>query len=277
MSLEDWKASVDPKVRGSWNLHRALPQGMQFFILLSSVVGIYGNPGQSNYAAGNTYQDTLARYRVSCGEKATALDLGVILSEGVVAENVRIMEHLKRLGFMLPLTQDDLFSLLEYHCNPSISLPEVGHAQIVTGLELPAKIRAKGDEVHSMLNQPLFRKMHQINSSGQASSPITNQGLDFRTLFENATSSKELELAVAEALRKKMSKALGIPLGGIELKNRVDSYGVDSLVAVELRNWILKELQAEVAVFEILGGATLTGVGQTIVSKSAFQRKGKLE
>ena len=38
MTFEDWKASVNPNVRGSSNLHKILPKGMEFFIMLLSFV-----------------------------------------------------------------------------------------------------------------------------------------------------------------------------------------------------------------------------------------------
>ena len=60
MTFEDWKASVDPKVRGSWNLHTNLPKGMDFFILLSSLCGIVGKETTANYDAGNSCMDALA-------------------------------------------------------------------------------------------------------------------------------------------------------------------------------------------------------------------------
>ena len=75
-----------PKVQGSWNLHDLLPRGMDFFICLSSVSGVVGGGGQANYAAANTYMDALVRYRTMRGEKATAIDLGWMESEGVAAE-----------------------------------------------------------------------------------------------------------------------------------------------------------------------------------------------
>lgn len=48
MTLEDWNTSTDPKVRGTWNLHSLRPNGLDFFILFSSIVGIIGGPGQGN-------------------------------------------------------------------------------------------------------------------------------------------------------------------------------------------------------------------------------------
>ncbi|KAL3473275.1 KR domain-containing protein [Aspergillus californicus] len=80
MPFESWKASKLPKVQGSWNLHTLLPKEMDFFAMFSSIPGIFGNRGQSNYAAGNTFLDALARYRVAIGEKGSSIDLGMVFS-----------------------------------------------------------------------------------------------------------------------------------------------------------------------------------------------------
>ena len=89
MPSESLNAALRPKVQGSWNLHQ-LPKGMDFFVLLSSYAGIIGGLGQANYASGNTYQDALARHRVAHGEKAVALDLGIVESVGMVFEHAEV-------------------------------------------------------------------------------------------------------------------------------------------------------------------------------------------
>lgn len=52
MTHEQFLGTIRPKVHGSWNLHKYLPQDMDFFVLLSSSVGIAGSRGQGNYSAG---------------------------------------------------------------------------------------------------------------------------------------------------------------------------------------------------------------------------------
>lgn len=69
-----------------------------------------------------------------------------------------------------------------------------------------------------------------------------------------------------------MSKVLGIPEENIDLRNRMEAYGVDLLAGVELRNWLVREMGAEVAIFEIMGGATLLGVGSVVAGKSSFRQ-----
>lgn len=273
MAFDDWVESMQPKVQGSWNLHVALPAVMDFFIMLSSVCGVFGNGGQSNYAAGNTFQDALAEYRRSHGEKAVALDLGIILSEGFVAENQSVMDRLKRVGLFLPIHQNKLFAMFDYYCDPSRGVAKPFQAQVITGLEIPANMLAQGAEVPLAMRRPLFRHMHQIDASGAGSSnAASEQALDTKQMFTEAESLAEAAAVVAKALKAKLSKIMGIPMDDIDLLHGVESYGVDSLVAVELRNWLAKELSADVAVFEILGGATLAGVGQTVASKSSFRK-----
>lgn len=56
MGYESWKVAVECKTLGSWNLHTLLPEAMDFFVLLSSASGVVGLRGQTNYAAGNTFE-----------------------------------------------------------------------------------------------------------------------------------------------------------------------------------------------------------------------------
>ncbi|KAL8893690.1 MAG: hypothetical protein Q9192_005018 [Flavoplaca navasiana] len=276
LDIRDHISHLAPKVQGSWNLHSALPSGLDFFILLSSVCGIFGNSGQSNYAAGNTFQDVLARFRVSHGEKATALDLGIILSEGFVAENKHIMDHLMRLSLLLPISLDELFALFDLYCDPERELEEPAtYSQLITGLKLPADQKAEGRDILVAMQQPMFRHMHEIaptttvNPSDGKKRRVQN---DLRIQFSQAASQEDAAVIVSEALRTKMSRILGVSLDEIQLDSRVESYGVDSLVAVELRNWLANEVDADVAVFELLGSATLRNVGTVVAGKSSNRK-----
>jgi len=66
MGYEQWRAAVNPKVYGTWNIHKVFGNELDFLILLSSSGGIIGSFSQSNYCAGNTFQDAFARYRSGC-------------------------------------------------------------------------------------------------------------------------------------------------------------------------------------------------------------------
>ena len=276
MTFDDFTSSTRPKVAGSWNLHAALPKGLDFFVLLSSICGIFGGPSQSNYAAGNTYKDALAHYRVSQGEQGASLDLGMMTGEGVVAENQSLQSLLKRTGFFMEISQAELFAILEYYCDPALDLSSTPQrCQAVVGIELPGVLRAHGIDEPYWMRRPLFRHFHQMNTNvaGTDLQSAQDDAPDYSTLLRNAASPGEAAGVVSEGLVGKMSKILGLPLANIDTGKPVHAYGVDSLIAVELRNWLLRQMQADVAVFEILGNASLEVLCGGIVEKSGYYRK----
>ena len=133
-------------MQGSWNLHALFPKGMDFFILLSLACGVFGNGRQANYAAGNTYQDALTRYRGALGEKATALDIGALLSERFLTENDSSLRGAVGGGFLPPMSEAELLALLDHCCDSTADISTPLRCQAVTGIETPANIQAKGME-----------------------------------------------------------------------------------------------------------------------------------
>ncbi|MFI4954481.1 MAG: SDR family NAD(P)-dependent oxidoreductase, partial [Gammaproteobacteria bacterium] len=89
---QDWekfKTVLAGKAWGAWNLHRStLKYGVEldFFIACSSIAGILGSPGQSNYAAANTFLDGLMRYRQAQGLAGLSIAWGPWRDGGMAAE-----------------------------------------------------------------------------------------------------------------------------------------------------------------------------------------------
>ena len=276
MTFDNWIASVQPKVQGSWNLHTLLPSGLDFFILLSSVAGIIGSGGQANYAAGNTYMDALAHHRIANGEKAVSLDVGWMKSEGVVAENKYLERGFEAAGFLMPISQRELFALLDHYCDPTLEPLTPASCQKVIGLESPGATRAKGADEPDWMRRPTFSHMHQIGASQATSSANdAEKAVDFSALLGSASSLEEASAVVVDGLTRKLAKALSIPREDIETAKPLHAYGVDSLLAVELRNWFAKEMGANVAIFDIMGAASFEAVGLVVVGKSSFRKEEK--
>ncbi|KAJ4354677.1 uncharacterized protein N0V89_006414 [Didymosphaeria variabile] len=270
MTFDQWTECTLPKVQGSWNLHQAMNGAeLDFFILFSSAGAIFGNGGQSNYAAGNTFQDALARFRVSRGEKAISLNLGMILGGGYVAENDAIRERLIRNREIFPIQLEEFLAMLDYCCNPDLGLLSPDESQLVTGVTLPAQLRAEGRDVPLRLLQPILRCIAQIPVRMSVKAQHDAAGDNLTVKFREAENVNEAASVATAMLRIKTSKLLGMQVEEIEPNSQIEHYGVDSLVAIELRNWISKEVDVDIAVFEILGGMTMLELGSLIAQRSA--------
>ncbi|MGB1015993.1 MAG: KR domain-containing protein, partial [Nannocystaceae bacterium] len=74
------------KVEGARNLH-LLTEAMELdlFVMYAAAAGLLGSPGQSNYAAANTFLDALAHYRVARGLPGLSIDWGPFAEVGLAA------------------------------------------------------------------------------------------------------------------------------------------------------------------------------------------------
>ncbi|KAI0156515.1 polyketide synthase PksD [Xylariaceae sp. FL1272] len=263
MSYSQWNRTTSSKVAASWNLHLALAD-VDFMIFLSSVSGIVGNPGQSNYAAGCTFQDALARFRNARGQSTTCIDLGVMRKIGVVAETKSLQQHFENesnnLGYV---EEDELLAFLDIVCDPAAeqsSIPD----QLVLGLGLPAHSSEQSVGSLAPGRGSLFSYFRQARTRGAseaAGSGLTEQ-------FRRAKTQNERMNLVCVSLASRLARSLAIKQEDIDPGKPLHAYGVDSLVAVELRNWIFENYAADVAVGELVSGRTVEGVGELIEKSS---------
>lgn len=266
MTHQQWERTVRSKVLTSWNLHTLLPD-LDFFIMLASVSGLVGNPGQSNYAAGCTFQDSLARHRTSRGQNAISIDLGPMRTVGVVAETKAFQKAFD--AFTIPVEEDEFLSLMSICCDPSRGAISAAECQITMGLTTPAEMLSRSIAPPEFLQRPLFAYFGRSwGVSGDASTANKN---NITELFRQSISAEGRALVVIEALSIKLARALSIESSDVDVEQPLHAFGVDSLVAVELRNWIAKQFAADLPVFEIMGGRTVAAIGDLITKTSQIK------
>ncbi|RYP42530.1 hypothetical protein DL767_000218 [Monosporascus sp. MG133] len=268
MSHEKWELTIRSKAHTSWNLHRLLPN-LDFFIQLSSLAGIVGPAAQSNYAAGCTFQDALARHRTAIGQKAVSLDLGWMVDVGIIAENKAYQRYRQNVEDMQKVTAADLLAVLEIYCDPSLPILQPDKSQLLIGVMTPAHRLSRGLAPTPATEQPLYLGFAQAH--GSPVHQAVKQETSFATLFRKANTVEERTEVVIRALSSRLARALSISVENVEPNGSILDYGVDSLMAVELRNWIDKDFQANVAVFDIMGGTSITNIGQIVASRSKLK------
>jgi NAD(P)-dependent dehydrogenase (short-subunit alcohol dehydrogenase family)/acyl carrier protein len=278
MTFAQWDLTMRSKVQSSYNLHRLLPQDLDFFVLLSSLAGVVGQMGSANYSAGCSFQDALARHRLAHDQRALSLDIGWMKNIGIIAETSAYQRQRQRLEDMQPIDAGELLAVLTLALDPALPLPMPVHAQpgqLLFGLRTPADLMARGRAVPAVLERPLFAafaydptavRADSISSSANASAP------DDSVLFRQAAvGSRERSMIVRRALASKLARAMLIAPDDVEPTKPLSAYGVDSLMAVDLRNWFGKEFGANVAVFDIMGGAPIAKIAETVAVKSTLK------
>lgn len=273
MTWTQWEISIRSKVQTSWNLHALIPnsQCLDFFVLLSSLAGIYGTIGQSNYASGCSFQDALAQHRTARGQKAVALDIGWMRNIGVIAENATYQQQRKNTADMNQIEDTELMALLDMYCDPLQPVLELEKTQLLVGVVTPADLLAQGQTPPALSMVPLFAGFAQpLNGQGSACGEGGSHAVDFGELFRKTANDQERANVVVSALIAKLARALSVSAGNIEHNKQLHDYGVDSLMAVELRNWIARDFAANVAVFDIMGGTKIAAIGEMVVEKTQF-------
>lgn len=260
MTAAVWNEPLDSKYHGSRNLAELLPADMDFLVLLSSFAGVIGNRGQSNYAAGNTYQDGLARHLVTQHKRrAVSVNLGLVLETGSANSNYFFVQSTLRAGFS-GVTQEQLMALLDVVCDRDYDCSLPGAAQVVHVVDSPRQLWQKGHEsVVGWMTKPLFRNLHRIGAAyatsaegSSAAGMSSANAVDYAAMARDAATIDEAADIVYKGFVQKLAKSLSLQEKDIDSSQPAYQIGVDSLVAVEIRYWFMKTFGVEVAVFHIL-------------------------
>ncbi|MEV6191898.1 SDR family NAD(P)-dependent oxidoreductase [Streptomyces sp. NPDC051920] len=212
-----------PKVDGAAHLHRLTADTpLDLFLLISSAAGVFGNPGQGNYAAANVFLDQLAHHRQALGLPAVSLSFGAWAGEGLAAEHADL-DRMARLGHRA-LTPDQGRELVE------LALRRGTPHLIASALDLP-RLRAAAaatDDGTAALWRSLLPAPRTVPQGGVG-------------LADRLARLPEADRAarVLALVREEASRALGLPsTESVRPDQPLRELGMDSVTAVELRNRI---------------------------------------
>ncbi|KAI2615012.1 putative polyketide synthase [Hypoxylon sp. NC1633] len=259
MSREAWLTVIEAKVKGSWNVHNALSRldkekELDFFVMTSSINGKVGTATESNYCAANNFLDVFARYRRSLGLPAISLGIGMVSEVGYLHENPQIEDLLLRKGIR-SITEDELLQIFDFALSrpPTSAHFEdlLSHPHLLTGLEVTGfqDKRKQGyngywqfldDARFSVLTCALKR-----SSAGEATQVSGSQW----SVISEALDSKNQETVMAVIggmIAKKMSNLILVPIGKLDVKTSLSNFGMDSMLAAELRQYIFSATGVDV-------------------------------
>jgi phthiocerol/phenolphthiocerol synthesis type-I polyketide synthase C len=255
LTPDELAAVLRPKVAGGWALHRVFRDvPLDFFVLFSSGSAVLGSPMLAGYAAANAFLDGLAHHRRAAGLPALSVDWGYWTGTGIVerfaTEHGRSLIPKGMAGFTAEEGVDALRTLLGGHTTQALVLPvdwerwRAAHPQAAKAPLLrelftgTTPSRPEGSPPVPDATEP--RPEHPpAEAPGR-----TGDGLGGRT--------------PEEYLLGQVATVLGLPASRVNTRRSLTAQGIDSLMAVELRTRVGRDLGVQLPVARILGQRTLS-------------------
>ncbi|PYH90895.1 KR-domain-containing protein [Aspergillus ellipticus CBS 707.79] len=268
LSATDFHTVFAPKVMGTKNLDQLFHSTpLDFFIMFSSLASIVGNRGQSNYVAANLFMATVAAQRRARGLAASVFHIGMVLGVGYVSATGIYESTLRQYNYM-PISEDEFRDM--FATAVVVGRAGSGHVpEVITGLSRHS--------LRSEVQKPFWfenlRFGHHTLEEGGAGGdgaagavggemvPLRERVADAQARVAESGGSgsgkgvEAVEEVIEQAFCAKMERMLQAEKGSVAaVKNQpLINLGVDSLIAVEIRSWFLKELEVDVPVLKVVG------------------------
>ncbi len=247
---------MQPKIEGAWNLHtHTLNKPLDFFVLFSSAASLLGSAGQGNYAAANAFLDGLAHYRQSQNLPALSINWGAWAEVGLAAAQTNRGDRMASLGFgSIP---------------PQQGLEILGHlltdktAQLgVIPINWAKVLRANP----AVIKMPLFQLLTEVfSNSGEIETEKSTNFLSRQALL--ATPSDERQLLLETYFHEQVARVLRMPASKLDRHQPLNSQGLDSLVAVELKNKLKNDLGVDLPMIRFIQGPSIAQLSAQVLTQ----------
>ena len=226
MSWTAFAAVLAPKVRGAWHLHRLTQtEPLDFFILFSSLTSLIGAAGQANYAGANAFLDALAHHRRARQLPALSINWGAWAGVGMAAER-HLDEYLHQRGLGMIPPQAGMQLMAQMIAQQPV---QIGIAPVTW-----ERLRKTVPPQVSFLSELIDGS----SDSKDASVGQVPAGVPWQTQWLIADAEERRRLLV-ELIREQIGKILGEHESQtIHRTTGFFELGMDSLAAVELRNYL---------------------------------------
>jgi len=213
------------KVGGAWNLHAATADiPLDFFVLYSSIASVLGSAGQSNHAAANAFLDALAHERRSLGLPAASIDWGAWAEVGAGARHgvgQRLDEQ--GIGEIPPATGLEILGRLLDPARPQVAVLPIDWSLF--------RERFRGG------CSSFFRRVQDERAGRPApAAAVAETAVTWRAALAAMPPGNRRALLEAKVTERAV-KVLGLPGdSAVDVRRPLQEMGLDSLMAVELRN-----------------------------------------
>jgi len=181
---------------------------------------------------------------------------------GYLAANKELATKMAKQGFQ-GMDTKTILSLVQIAIEQPLSVRS-NKSQIITGLGVWIEGQSLGN-----FDAPLFAHFRRrFRSEGVADGEADNTAQVVRDALRASKSQNEAIPIIFEFLSARIASQLGISVERIDPASPLSEFGVDSHVAVELRDWINKMMESTVSILEILASDSVLQLAGHIASRS---------
>lgn len=282
MDEETWNAATRPKIQGTWNLHNSLLQdNLDFFVLFGSTAGILGYYGQSNYASANAFLDAFVQYRQGMRLPVSAIDIGANGDVGFVARTQSVLDSMKATSGRF-MSEEEFLDCLQLaiarsSASPAPFSPLSGYynpAQVSQILESSLPIMDPGNNIiwKRDARMAIYRNIEKVDTegAGQVGDRLKQLMVSFKADPSKLDDKDTIEI-LAQEIANTVSTFLMKGEEGVDLSSTLSAAGVDSLVAIEVRNWWKQNFGVDISVLALMNGGNILQLGE-LAAKRLKQR-----
>ncbi|KAL3421917.1 Lovastatin diketide synthase LovF 16 [Phlyctema vagabunda] len=261
MTHDQYTTVIESKVRGAWNFHNALAgEELDFFVAISSAAGAVGNRGQAAYSAANTFLNAFVQYRLGLGLPASSIDLTAVSDAGYLAENAEAAAEVSRNLGSDTICEAEVLALLGAAINGFLGRSCNHHT--ITGMRITA-------DSPFWTTDAKFKHLRLAAEAVAAQlSDSQAKTISFNAALKAAKTIEEAEDVVCRGLLNKLPSVLMLEIEDMDVTRSLSNYALDSLVAIEVRNYITREFEANLQVLELLSSGSIETLAKTICIKS---------
>ncbi|CAG8226046.1 unnamed protein product [Penicillium salamii] len=266
MSFEQFSRVTKPKVLGTQLLDEAFHKtDLEFFIVASSISSVIGWSGQSNYSAANEFMTSLVNKRRKRGVAGSTMNIPAVLGVGYAAHSETFdFDYFQSLGY-INISEHDLQVLFaETILTGRPGQADDSPSQVVMGIDHVPKDLQVTDAHRRDVKFSIFVLNKDTDSEVQAHEAAVR----VRVQLQSVKTADEAYSVTRDAFIGYLKRILRRAVDEIiEDSMTLVEQGVDSLVAVDIRAWFLKELEADVPTLKVMSGGSISELVKTGLAK----------
>ncbi|KAJ5974369.1 KR-domain-containing protein [Penicillium waksmanii] len=279
ISLKHGMILSPPKVTGTWNLYQATRENkLDFCAMFGSIVSACGNPGQSNYAAANSFLESFTSYARATGYPAAVIQLGAMGDIGFVSESPELQRRLCDL-LLQPLRERDLIQSLDVAIRQARLVRTFDEQQNMGSLSIGLQPMTRSVRVTTYQSDRRFalydRSGMESDRHGASDLRRMNQ---FLSKVEREPSILDLQSSL-DLLIEEIARLIHAEEDHDESLQAAAEIIIDSLMTNEIRNWLRKKIGVDVPTLQITKARDVGGLALLVIKvlKEKYSEGGTTE